>query len=83
MARIQILSILAWLVFPYIVYWSYMAHLTPAMAWTFLAIMLLLELSSFVVNYLMVRVAAWFVGLKARIATRIFGARMAGWIIGN
>ena len=75
--------VFTWIVFPYLFYVLLVSSMTPPMMWTFLSILILLELGSFVADYIMIRIAAWFVGLKTRIATRIFGARMAGWIIGN
>lgn len=73
----QIVLFITWIVLPYLAYWSYV---TPSMMWMFLTITILLDASSYVVNYIAVRVAAQFVVLKARILTWIFGERIARWM---
>jgi len=79
--RVQLVFLFKWCVLPYVLYWTYKTYVTSSMLWTCLAMMILIETSSFIA-YMTIRVASWIIEFNTKLITRTFGPRFATWILG-
>ena len=82
MSRVQLSMFFKWCVLPYLAWWTYKTYVTPSMLWTCLAMMVFIEISSLLVAYMTIRIAAWFIEVNTQMITRTFGPRIAKWLLG-